>query len=177
MNRKKVGLVLVFSWLLIIACGFGVFGTEPTSEPVTKNVTPPFSDVPLFPGSTPDAKVNMVAHMMGPEMVVMIFYTDNPPDDVIKFYTNELMKEQGWDLQSFDIVEHFSTEGFGPQVPTGSTAGGCEMILDKQPPQGLCTFVKTDDKGQEVNLLIDAGPDDKSDKTRLIYSRMTDIKK
>lgn len=178
MNKKFIGIALAISWLLVVACGFGgVLGTKSTSEPVAENTKPPFPDVPLFPGSTPDAKVNMVANLTGPAMIVMMFYTDNPPDDVIAFYTNELMKEQGWDPQSYDVVKHFSTEGFGPQVPEGTTAGGCEMIADKQPAEGFCTFVKTDDKGQEVNLLIDAGPDDKSDKTRLIYSRMTDVQK
>jgi len=178
MNRKKIGLALSFSWLLAVACGFyGLFGTKPTSEPDTTNTNTPFSDVPLFPGSTPDTEFNMAANFPDSPVIDMVFYTENTPDDVIAFYTNELMKEQGWDPQPYNIVDHFPDEGFGPQVPEGTTAGGCEMIADKQPVEVFCTFVKIDDMGQEVNLLIHAGLNDKSGKTELTYSRITDIQK
>jgi hypothetical protein len=176
MRNKKIGFFLSYVSILLLGCGFlGSFGQ---SNPLSAtNASAPFPDVPLFPGSTADDKVNMIAQMMDPAMIVLFYYTDKPPDEVMAFYTNNLMKEQSWDPQPYDIVKHFSTEGWGPQVPEGTTAGGCEMIPNKQPPQGFCTFVKTDDKGQQVELLIDAGPDDKSDRTRLIYSRMTDVKK
>ena len=173
-TKRKRFLFALFAcvWLVVMACqavtGLGRQATKDSST-ATELVWP---DVSLLPGAKADATVNTITSHLTEAMVPMIYYTDKGPADLVAYYTNDLMKAQGWDPQPYDVVKHFSDEGFGPATPEGTTAGGC-MIDPADSTKAFCTFVKKDDSGKEIDLTIEIGPDDKSSQNKLIYVRTT----
>jgi len=185
MSKKKTEYLialLTVVCLLSTACGSGSSIAEATSTPVA-GVTSLWPDVPLFPGSTPDMATNLFfnqADSAASAMIPLIFYTDKQPADVAAFYTDDLMKNQGWMPQPYAVVNWFSVgHGEGPQIHDNFTPGGCGLGKYHDQQIAYCTFSKTDEEGQMVQLTITVSPDQKSNQTMLTYVRMTgsDIKK
>jgi hypothetical protein len=179
MNIKRTGYIftlLIAAWLLVIACGLGSSGPKATPTPVA-GLTSLWPDVPVFPDSTPDPATNFFNqfNQASPAMMTYIFYTDKQPADVAAFYTDDLMKTQGWTPQPYAVVKWFSVgEGQGPQIHDNFTTGGCQTGTRNDQQIAYCTFSKTDDQGQLVQLIITIEPDQKnSGQTMLSYVRTT----
>jgi len=153
--------------LLVSACSPNL----PNAAPVPGESTL-WLDVPVFKDSTPDLNTNLFTNQLATQMFTLFYYSPKPSAEVAAFYTDDLMAQNGWSPQSYDIVNHFSVgEGQGAQIPKGKTAGGCEMFKFHGQPATLCTFSKLDDSNRDIELTIDASPDDKTNQTLLLYTR------
>jgi hypothetical protein len=179
MNAKRTGFIftlLAAVWLLVVACGLGSSGAKPTPTPVI-GLTSLWPDVPVFPDSTPDPATNFFNqfNQASPAMMTFIFYTDKQPADVAAFYTDDMMKAQGWTPQPYAVVNWFSVgHGEGPQIHDNYTPGGCGLGTYNNEQVAYCTFSKTDEQGQLVQLIITIKPDqNNSGQTMLNYVRMT----
>jgi hypothetical protein len=181
MNSKRISfLFALFSFLLLsIACGLFAPATNETSKPANAEQTSVWPDVPLYPNATPDPANAYLSifNQSTQGMMTMIFYTDQNPADVVTYYTDDMMKQQGWTPQPYAVVKWFSVgDGMGPATPERYTSGGCETATRSNGEKiAYCTFSKTDDKGQDVELTIAITPDDKSDQYQIVYVRMTDV--
>lgn len=177
MKTKNYFPLFIATWLLVIACGLGSTAAKATPTPVF-GLTSLWPDVPLVPDATPDPATNFLNqfNQMSPAMMIMIFYTDKQPADVAAFYSDDVMKGQGWTPQPYAVVKWFSVgEGQGPQIHDNYTPGGCQTGTRNGGQQiAYCTFSKTDDQGQDVELTITIMPDPKnSGQIMITYVRMT----
>jgi len=168
--------LLIATWFLVIACGLGSAVAKATPTPVF-GLASLWPDVTLFPDAAPDPATNFLNqfNQVSPAMMTMIFYTDKQPADVAAFYSDDMMKEQGWVPQPYAVVKWFSVgEGQGAQTHDNYTSGGCQTGTRNDQQIAFCTFSKTDDKGQDVELTITITPDQKnSGQIMITYVRMT----
>jgi len=181
MNTKRRGFILVllaFIGLSVMACGFGLPGSSSAQATSTPKIglTSLWPDVPVFPGSTADEATNLINqfNQADPAMMTYIFYTDKSPADLVAFYTDDVMKGQGWVPQPYAVVKWFSVgHGEGPQIHDNYTPGGCGLGTSNGQQVAYCTFSKTDEAGQMVQLIITISPDQNSGQTMLAYVRTT----
>ncbi len=178
MNTKKtitIFISIAAVWMAAIACGIGLPSSPKTEAPSMPDTgaTTLWPDVPPFPDATPDATMNLFfSQVPSDAMKSLVYYTDKQPADVASFYTDALMKAQGWVPQTMDVVKFFTIEnGGGPQMKTGEITG-CYADVYQGQPRAFCEFTKTDDQGQDVELTITASPDEKTNQTMLTYVRM-----
>ena len=176
MKTKNYLPLLVATWFLVIACGLGSTVAQATPTPAF-GLTSLWPDVPLFPGAAPDPAASFLNQFnkVSPAMMTMIFYTDRQSADVAAFYSDDMMKGQGWTPQPYAVVKWFSVgEGQGPQIHDNFTSGGCQTGTRNGQPIAYCTFSKTDDTSQDVELTITITPDQKnSGQVMITYVRMT----
>ncbi len=181
MNTKRKISILIsiaVAGMMVMACGLlslpGSPKAAPTSFPGADAASSLWPDVPSFPGATPDTTTNLFfSQIPSDAMKNLVFYTDKQPADVAAFYTDDLMKTQGWQPQSADVVKFLTLEQGGqPQTKTGSISGCYADVYNGQ-PRAVCIFTKTDDQGQDIELTITAKPDTKSNQTMLTYTRAT----
>lgn len=167
-----VGLFLV--WFGPHLFGFSNAGSLLAPKPVPGETTL-WSDIPVFQGSTPDLETNyFFNHNHETVMVGISYHTGQKPETVAAYYTNELMAQQGWEPQPYDIVNHFSVgSGLGPATKLGESPGGCEIFTFHNRPATTCSFHKVDDQGHEIDLDIFAALDEKDGGTRIDYTRVT----
>jgi len=159
-NKLSVITLLISAGLLIIACGL----------PLPKmpglpggSATTPWADVPAFPGSTVNANEALGTSLFNQaqakdksKMETVILHTDKTPADVAAFYSDKMMKDNGW--------------GFGMD---GSADTGCTQDKLEGQPRAICEYFKKDKDGREISLTLDAGADPNGGKnTRIVLVRI-----
>jgi hypothetical protein len=159
LKNHKVGLLMLITavWFTLIACGIGLPKLPGMPSGDTSGL---WSDVPMFKGATQDANealgttlFNQAQADQKSKMETLIFHTDKQPSDVADFYTDALMKKQGWAPNNF------------------SNSAGCTTDTYEDQPRAICMFSKKDADGRKVELDIDARPDPKGNQIRLVFVR------
>ena len=177
MNIKRIGIVftlLTIIGLMLAACSEPKLPTAPTAP--MPGVTTLWPDVPPYPEATPNADLNFFFNTAPTANDVdrsIQYYTAKTPAEIAAFYTDALMKDQGWTPQAYNDVKHFSVgHGQGQQINTVTDNGGCSLFDYHGQPNGLCWFSKKDDQGREIDLTIGINQDSKNNRINLDYSRV-----
>lgn len=181
LKSKPIQLLIIVAgatiWLLAMLPVFKRGGTlgfnAPTDTPLAiPGMTGLWPDVPPLPGASPDDTFSALLGQFPSGLLPIVYYTGQTPAEAAAFYTNDRMKTQGWEPQPYDTVTFFSVgHGEGPQIPTGSTPGGCQVDNAQSPPLAFCTFSKTDELDRHVELAITMTIDAKTGRTMLTYIR------
>ncbi len=125
---------------------------------------PIWSDVPAFEGATQDPKEGLGTSLFNQaqadqksKMETMIFHTTKSPADIAGFYTQARMSEKGWTPQGL-----------------GTSQGGCLQDHYDGQPRAMCSFMRKNEEGREIDLTIDARPDPNGhNDTRRVFVRET----
>ncbi len=173
--KSKKYLIGLFVLLILTSLACGMLDTvvnKATGGDNLQTVTSLWSDVPQMDGLEPSQidmppfvklAVRLVIGNMGklnPEgqdqttgtINWIVFTSSKTPEDVQNYYTNDLMKSNGWD----------SSEG-SPCV-SGSTQGAAQVGV-------ICAFTKTQD-GKNVQLAILTAEDEQSKKNNVFFLRL-----
>ncbi len=153
MSKKLFGLMLVVAALALMACDVMSLISGGGQQAM-------WSDVPAFPGATQDPTDALATSMFNGAqagqksgMQTLLFQTSKSPQDVAAFYTDDLMKQQGWTV--FEV---------------SFSKSGCSQDHYEGQPRTICEFTKKSPEGRELYLSIDARPDPKApNMTRLIF--------
>ena len=183
MDKRKLALIVIATliagcWLAVMAAIFAVsISTKPmpTEAPAFTpgpGVTTLWLDVPPFPGAEADIKNNLLFNGKSSSSVSMQYYTDQKPEDVASYYTNELMKTQGWIPQPYKETK-FPSVGHAQGIQRGDSENGdCVIYITSSGERdAFCYFQKDLGGGVKDEMTISASVDKKNKRTSLDYQR------
>jgi hypothetical protein len=147
----------ILALILVLAVGISCRLAESlTGDPKAGTVSSLWPDVPPLEGATKadleiplGARLAIRALMQG-KINFIAFTTDQSPQDVQSFYSNERMKAAGW-------------------TPSDK---GCVGDTEERDTHGAVCFYKRKDGKKEEGLAIVLAQDEKTKKTEIFYARI-----
>ena len=102
----------------LLVSGCGTSQPNPSAAPLP-GVTTLWPDVPAFADATPDLDSNRFFNSSPSQMMTIDYHSNRAPSEVAAFYSDALMRQNGWSPQPYGEVNHFSVgHGQGPQGDT-----------------------------------------------------------